>query len=234
MECSKLETFRIATGCLALHLHDPDGPEKVTAHAGTRVGWILAAGSVRTTACTRGSSRWPYAAPACPSSAGPRHGPGHRPAAGRRPGSWTASTALRLTAVLPASDKASPGVREGSGGAARRRTQSPGGERDHAEDSRCHDVAGTVMHRNVEGDRPGIDEDQAGVGPLLESGEAGDEQRHQGECLRDSQDGEEVVRKRDLVKYLPDVVISREVPLDPYGRLREDRQRDDPIDDAAR
>jgi hypothetical protein len=78
--------------------------------------------------------------------------------------------------------------------AASRRTQGPGGDCKAGEDNRAHQGVSAITDRQVGGDRSRINEDQAGVGPLLEPWKARGKQRHSGKHVPDADDGQEVSR----------------------------------------
>src|SRR6266516_3227967 len=112
--------------------------------------------------------------------------------------------------------------------AASGRAQGPGGGRENGKDARTH-RASAIAHRQVGGDRSGVGEDCAGVGPLLEPGEAGDQQRHRAGHLPDAQDDQEIGRVAELLDDAADVWDPQQVPDASHAQLGGDEYGGDPV-----
>ncbi len=113
------------------------------------------------------------------------------------------------------------------------RPQPPRDQRERGEGDRRGYRHEFVAERQVGGGRPGADEEEPGVRPLLQPGKAGDEQREHPERLPDAQDAEQVGGVAEVDEGVEDVGGSQEVPPGPDRGLDDDGERGEPVDAGA-
>jgi hypothetical protein len=78
--------------------------------------------------------------------------------------------------------------------AARRGPQRPGRHGEHKEEERPRQRLSPVAYGEMRGDRPRVVEDEAGIGPLLQTGKTRREHRDAGQHVPDAEDRHEVRR----------------------------------------
>jgi hypothetical protein len=98
---------------------------------------------------------------------------------------------------------------------------------------RGHQRNSGITHRQVGGNCSRVDEDQAGVGPLLESGKARDEQSHPAEHIPDTDDGREVARVAQVLHDPDEGWQAQGAHHSSHPTLEGEEHGDDPVGDGA-